>query len=329
MVDNEVSCRSCRKASKHCSFVDDQARRIQSGISNINELDVRSRGGRPGLSAASAVNPQPGSAGISEDGAFSWNPSNGAFDHDMGLDDLYHSDRVELSTFCNGTQSLAGLQDDQAITTPWMESSSEPSHHSRNGVPAPGISLYGISPQLQPPTTDVQSGNTHSTSAVGTLANSFPIQYPDTGHSPVMETTELRPSIGSPIERRAEPNSIDQRLEFHGSHFGLSGESDPYLLRHILYDESNEFPVIRVMYREAEPGLRDSTRHAWQTPELTSPTSTSQKAPVPVHFMLTANELGEEAQKVGPTESPGAPHSTKLELDGLVRDEHGRRLILL
>ncbi|KAI3543604.1 fungal specific transcription factor domain-containing protein [Colletotrichum filicis] len=39
--------------------------------------------------------------------------------------------------------------------------------------------------------------------------------------------------------------TIDQRPEFQSAYFGLSGESDPYLLRHYLYNDADEFPFLR------------------------------------------------------------------------------------
>lgn len=120
-------------------------------------------------------------------------------------------------------------------------------------------------------------------------------------------------------QNRVGPKSIDQRSGFHSSYFGLSGECDPYLLRHVLYDEFDEKPFNRLWYRTTE---------AVQSND--SPDLNPHSVCVPVQFMLVADELVEEVRKIGPLRSLGPSRSSdELELQSLVSDEHGRRLILL
>ncbi|KAH7139686.1 fungal-specific transcription factor domain-containing protein [Dactylonectria estremocensis] len=102
----------------------------------------------------------------------------------------------------------------------------------------------------------------------------------------------------SPRQTNHKHNSIDQRLDFQGTYFGLSGESDPFLLRHYLYNDADEFPFLRVIYRRAQ-----TDGHGSEQLHHSHPTHTShkQKSPVPIQFLLTSNELGEEQKKIGPT----------------------------
>lgn len=129
--------------------------------------------------------------------------------------------------------------------------------------------------------------------------------------------------VSSPPENQTnESNSIDQRPGFQGTYFGLSGESDPYLLRHYLYNEADEFPFLRVIYRRTQRGICEP----YQPPQ----NAQNAEAPdIPVQFLLTANELGEEHTRIGPHGQLYDHDSVRKELNGLVSDEHGRRLILL
>ncbi|OBT70773.1 hypothetical protein VF21_10190 [Pseudogymnoascus sp. 05NY08] len=341
-----MSCTSCRRVGKHCSFDNDPPRHRRPGSSEITESDVPDRGGEPGLLANNTVNIQPVEASITLDGegTFIWDSNNGTFDHDMSYDYLNDKDYMELPTIYERTQDLTGFQEGHANAGPGLNSSAKPLHDSQHVRPGFSTLLYDLDSQLQLSPAGILSDDKHVASvgglgAVGVLAKPFPVQRPITDEAPSIASLTRqfavgpRPNTGTNIdsssERRSEPNTIDQRTEFYGSYFGLSGESDPYLLRHYLYDESNEFPFLRVIYRATETGLQDPTRPGWQTSGFACPTPSSQKAPVPIQFLLTSNELGEEAKKVGPTYSPATPQSTKLELDGLLDDEHGRRLILL
>ncbi|KAI3547503.1 fungal specific transcription factor [Colletotrichum abscissum] len=80
--------------------------------------------------------------------------------------------------------------------------------------------------------------------------------------------------------------TIDQRPEFQSAYFGLSGESDPYLLRHYLYNDADEFPFLRVIYRRTQSGTPFHRDHSSVTEH-----PRSDENNVPVQFLLTSNEF--------------------------------------
>jgi hypothetical protein len=234
---------------------------------------------------------------------------------------------MALSTFYEDTQGFISPPEISDSAIPWIIASGKPSLD-------PGLVCLGLSTSLDHISAQSQSGITHnvldgiSTALQGDLSpqslppNSRPPTASITDHSPRRADVFGKKEVGDkhPLTRhRVEPNSIDQRSGFHSSYFGLSGECDPYLLRHVLYDESDEKPFNRLWYRATE---------AVQSND--SPDLGPHSMRVPVQFMLVADELIEEVQKTGPLHSLGPSRSSdELELQSLVSDEHGRRLILL
>ena len=108
---------------------------------------------------------------------------------------------------------------------------------------------------------------------------------------PMMETF----SAGEP--------SLDAQTSSHAQVIGLSGEQDPYLLRHYRFDGNNEFTFQQIRMRRV--GENDH---------------------VPVHFMIQPNRLASKAQ---PPEDPSTADTWRREVKEMVSDEVGRRLIQL
>lgn len=117
--------------------------------------------------------------------------------------------------------------------------------------------------------------------------------------APANDTPESLPmDFGS----AAEP-SLDAQLASNAQLVGLSGEQDPYLLRHYRYDGSNEFTFQQIRVRRV-----------------------GEKESVPMHFMIQQNKLAAKAQ---PAEDPCSADTWRKEVKEMVNDEVGCRLIRL
>ncbi|KAH7020690.1 fungal-specific transcription factor domain-containing protein [Microdochium trichocladiopsis] len=121
-------------------------------------------------------------------------------------------------------------------------------------------------------------------------------------------------------------HSIDTREGFHGTYFGLSGEVDPYLLRHYLYDDADEFTFLRLIYRQLHNDLHDPT--APPSPQR-RPLGKHQGQREPVQFYLMSSELADEHKQAGPKQNPRCEGSTAGELDALVDHDQALRLLQL
>ncbi|KAL1301567.1 hypothetical protein AAFC00_005803 [Neodothiora populina] len=97
--------------------------------------------------------------------------------------------------------------------------------------------------------------------------------------------------------------SLDSQTSSHSQVVGLSGEQDPYLLRHYRFDGNNEFTFQQIRMRRV--GENDS---------------------VPVHFMIQQNKLAAKAQ---PAENPNSVDTWRREIKDIVNDGVGKRLIKL
>jgi hypothetical protein len=247
-------------------------------------------------------------------------------DRGMVYGHLNDGDRLELSSFYDGSQDLSVFQDDRMHPTPWLDSLLESAHHEPN-LHSGHTSHRHIDPQLCPTNIEILPddaflGNTGDLNVGDIPPNIFPSPLTAACQSPGAVSIVRQPTTDDTLNEETTTgsksglNTIDQRPGFHSSYFGLSGECDPYLLRHVLYDESDEKPFNRLWYRATE------TEQA-----LSSPNNDVQSSRVPVQFMMVASELVEEVEKTGPTHSPQL--SAQTELNGLVSEEHGRRLVLL
>lgn len=97
--------------------------------------------------------------------------------------------------------------------------------------------------------------------------------------------------------------SLDAQTHSNAQVVGLSGEQDPYLLRHYRFDGNNEFISRQIRVRRV-----------------------GENKNVPVHFMIQHNKLASKAQ---PAEGPSNADTWRRELKEMVNDEHGKRLIQL
>ncbi|GAB7353496.1 hypothetical protein MBLNU459_g3945t1 [Dothideomycetes sp. NU459] len=120
------------------------------------------------------------------------------------------------------------------------------------------------------------------------------------GLAPVQNDTPQ--SLPMDIDNSGEP-SLDAQTSNNAQLIGLSGESDPYLLRQYRYNGNNEcqFQTIR-MRRVGENEC------------------------VPVHFMIQQNKLAAKAQ---PAEDPHTLDVWRREVREMVNDDVGKRLIRL
>ncbi|KEQ72559.1 fungal-specific transcription factor domain-containing protein [Aureobasidium namibiae CBS 147.97] len=117
-------------------------------------------------------------------------------------------------------------------------------------------------------------------------------------HSP-----ESAQSIPTSFFDNAQEPSLDVQGPSNSQLIGLSGEYDPYLLRRYRYDGNNE--CISRTRRIRRVGENDK---------------------IPVHFLIQQNKTTARAE---PAESLDHLESLRLELDQMISNDHGRRLIKL
>jgi len=118
----------------------------------------------------------------------------------------------------------------------------------------------------------------------------------------VPQQNDTPQSLPMSIDNSMEP-SLDAQTCSNAQLVGLSGESDPYLLRQYRYNGNNEcrFQTIR-MRRMGDNEC------------------------VPVHFVIQQNDLAAKAQ---PSENPSSGDSWRKEVKDMVSDDVGKRLIRL
>jgi hypothetical protein len=131
----------------------------------------------------------------------------------------------------------------------------------------------------------------------------------------------LRPSH-NPIDSQRTPhsrltvNSIDEKRGTNAQYFGLSGESDPYLLQHYRYDERGEFTQFKLSYRKVAD---DSSSAKW----LSSPPPNG----VPVYFKISPDDLEGDMKEETAIRPDVSAEMTRKELYDLVPIEDGCRLM--
>ncbi|THV81988.1 hypothetical protein D6D29_04970 [Aureobasidium pullulans] len=101
----------------------------------------------------------------------------------------------------------------------------------------------------------------------------------------------------------AQEPSLDAQGSSNAQVIGLSGESDPYLLRQYQYDGNNECIFQQLRLRRV--GDNDK---------------------IPVHFLIQQNKLAAKAQ---PAEDPATLDTFRREVKEMVNDDVGKRLIKL
>lgn len=118
-----------------------------------------------------------------------------------------------------------------------------------------------------------------------------------------------------------EDYSLDKRKEYSHQIIGLSSESDPYLLQHYDYDCRGTYPMFRLDFRsmlDSEPEEpREYTSNGLPSPDR-----------VPVHFMMTNEEIWQEAVETKERMSGDKSSQDDLKLlNSLVPIDLGKRLI--
>ncbi|KAI5271219.1 hypothetical protein E4T47_05419 [Aureobasidium subglaciale] len=101
----------------------------------------------------------------------------------------------------------------------------------------------------------------------------------------------------------AQEPSLDAQGSSNAQVVGLSGESDPYLLRQYHYDGNNECIFQQLRLRRV--GENDK---------------------IPVHFLIQQNKLAAKAQ---PAEDPSTLDTFRREIKEMISDDVGKRLIRL
>lgn len=130
---------------------------------------------------------------------------------------------------------------------------------------------------------------------------------------------------------------IDGKEDVHGLYLGLSGETDPYLLRHYKYDDHGDFSMFKLVFRQTANDLYNDI--ASDPASLLSPSdpfgldmsknrddNIYQHIPIPVHFVMVADELADDAKEETTVRPHMSPESVRIELDQLIKPEDGIRL---
>lgn len=131
---------------------------------------------------------------------------------------------------------------------------------------------------------------------------------------------------------------IDGKDGVHGLYLGLSGETDPYLLRHYKYDDHGDFRMFKLVFHQTANDLYNDVAK-----DLLLPISPSNNTrldisadrtrnlyghiPVPVQFMMAADELADDAKKETTLRPHTSPESIRMEIDQLIKPDDGIRLI--
>lgn len=298
-ADNDISCITCRKRGQRCSFLNDIASEARpaalpgGGADDGQGLDSM---GQPGDGFSTSILPESvvNDAGL----GFPDHRMNDGFPHySVDMEAMYGG-------FTNARiWSSPPLEEPQSVNTALgsdLMHSDEEIFEARERVASLPVP-EALEPSLNRPETAPQTEVSFSNGAKST------------------------PRL--PIDRSSAATfSIDQRPDFQSTYFGLSGESDPYLLRHYLYNDADEFPFLRVIYRRTQHGtIPHDQLSATEHPAATARDSSH----VPVQFLLTSNELGDELRRLGPTNHLYDHELVREELNNLVNEEIGQRLVLL
>ncbi|OAP56818.1 hypothetical protein AYL99_08930 [Fonsecaea erecta] len=115
---------------------------------------------------------------------------------------------------------------------------------------------------------------------------------------------------------RLAVNSLDDKKGTNAQFFGLSGESDPYLLQHYRYDERGEFTQFKLSYRKVAD---DSSSAKW----LSSPPPNG----VPVYFKVSPDDLEGDIKEETTIRPNVSSETIRKELYDLVSIEDGCRLM--
>lgn len=118
----------------------------------------------------------------------------------------------------------------------------------------------------------------------------------------IVPPTETPQSLPFDADDREEP-SLDAQISSNAQAVGLSGEQDPFLLRLYRYDGNNECSFHQLRMRRV-----------------------GDNGGIPVHFMIQQNNLASKAQ---PAETQETLNARRREVQNMVSDEEGKRLVRL
>ncbi|EMC98539.1 hypothetical protein BAUCODRAFT_66783 [Baudoinia panamericana UAMH 10762] len=125
--------------------------------------------------------------------------------------------------------------------------------------------------------------------------------------SPTSQIAQLPASLHLPVDATSGEPSLDNQASSNAQIVGMSGEMDPYLLSRYRFDQYNEAAFQSIRLRKVNGGsLWDGS--------------------VPAFFTIAHNALAAKAQ---PGEKPDVMDKYRQDVDEMVSDDVGRRLIRL
>jgi hypothetical protein len=125
--------------------------------------------------------------------------------------------------------------------------------------------------------------------------------------SPQSASSQAPQSLSVPFESSSGEPSLDQQSSSNSTIVGLSGETDPYLLSRYRYDQYNEAAFQSIRIRKMNDGLGPDNS-------------------IPTFFTIQHNALASKAQ---PQERPETLERFRREVEEMVSDDVGKRLIRL
>jgi hypothetical protein len=217
----------------------------------------------------------------------------------------------EASPFINGPMVTDGL-DTQPDLLQWEGTMPQPYPMPQMGIPPPvdynaydpalyrepSMNFDAFDPALSNNTTDPTLENMPVTS---TKAQSLF----DT--TPSQQSATLPMHLQLPFDNTTGEPSLDCQVSSNAQMVGTSGESDPYLMSRYRYDQYNEASFQRVRVRK----MCDAE---------------SSSGELPTYFFIQHNALASKAQ---PPEPKEILDQHRREIEGMVSNDVGKRLIVL
>lgn len=332
VTEGEIACVSCQKTRRLCSFSGNNSRdnllRLPREISH--EKAGTSEDGGHGQNLATAVNQLPDHFQLShnEGQEFLRDLNTLLFEQDIASGSTEIRSSIEMDH--SGTSPNVTSRNQVLWTTP-LNHHAMPSEQLRIQESLPYFSTsmnYNLEQNDEPVTNnlrldhEIQSAR-HGSSHLegGDEPQNIDMEDFEDVVSSLSQKVQISrnevptsTTMGSRINAKA-PVSLDNKKGWHGQLFGQSGESDPFLLRHYAYNESDEFPFLKLIYRT----VGGTNLAGVQNPN----------PPVPVHFCMTADDIGEKTKKAALGSTAEANESSRPSLDKIVNAEDGKRLALL
>lgn len=233
--------------------------------------------------------------------------------HSHGNGSMFKSARTgshdHTPAFTNG--NILDLQQD---LLPW-ENGINP--FSVNGIPALDGDLHNpdfpFDPALYQEPVPFETFEPLSASTMHSIDHKFPNNHRhsssfDHSTSPQSSIASLPIDLTLPFDSTSGEPSLDRQHSSNAQIVGLGGELDPYLLSRYRYDEYNEASFQSVRMRKMNSGPAESQQS------------------VPAFFVIQHNGLASKAQ---PRDKSDSSEKWRRELEELVPEEVGKRLIRL